>query len=113
MHDSGKRLIAGMHAAIAALADAGNDLIVDDVYWEDEEASYRRHLADHDFYFIALHVPLAAAEERERNRGDRDLGLARWQFPRVHAGCRYDLELDSTTKSPGSLAKTICERFSL
>ncbi|MFZ3005690.1 MAG: hypothetical protein WA047_05905, partial [Phenylobacterium sp.] len=36
--------------------------------------------------FVGLLAPLEVLEAREVARGDRQIGLARWQFDRVHAG---------------------------
>ena len=52
-------------------------------------------------------------EERERQRGDRDLGLARWQYDKVHGGMTYDLELDTSTGAPDVLADQIKQHFGL
>jgi chloramphenicol 3-O phosphotransferase len=39
----------GMRRAVAAMADAGNDLVVDDVFWDNELSDYRILLAAHQF----------------------------------------------------------------
>jgi chloramphenicol 3-O phosphotransferase len=43
-----------------------------------------------------LHV----LERRERERGDREIGLARWQFERIHFGGDYDLTIDASAATP-------------
>ena len=104
----------GMRGAVAALAEAGADVIVDEVLWDPEAlADYRRRLARYDFHIIGLFAPLAVIEQRERQRGDRDLGLARWQYDKVHAGMTYDLDLDASTATPNQLAAEIKRRFQL
>ena len=45
--------------------------------------------------------------------GDRTLGLARWQYDKVHAGMVYDLELDTSTATPDELAERIKLTFGL
>jgi chloramphenicol 3-O phosphotransferase len=107
------RLMRGMRRAIAALAAAGNDLIVDDVWWEDEQADYRALLGGFDLRFVAIHAPLEELEARERERGDRVIGLARWQFGRVHKGVEYDLEIDTEGATPQECAEAIKETFRL
>ena len=52
-------------------------------------------------------------EAREQARGDRALGLARWQHERVHLGLDYDLEIDTATASPLDCARRIKAAFSL
>ncbi|KIC73247.1 hypothetical protein DB44_BI00130 [Candidatus Protochlamydia amoebophila] len=34
-------------------------------------------------------------EQREKDRGNRVLGSARWQFHKVHADATYDLEIET------------------
>lgn len=109
----GARLLDGMRHAIAALAASGNDLIVDDVMLEDEPAEYRRLLAPYQVYWVGVMAPLEIIEARERARGDRLIGLARWQFDRVHKGRRYDLEIDTSHVSAAEAAAVIKERFGL
>jgi chloramphenicol 3-O phosphotransferase len=52
-------------------------------------------------------------EARERARGDRLIGLARWQLDRVHVGVAYDLEIDTTAASPLECARMIKAAFDL
>src|SRR5580698_2476392 len=84
------RLMSGMRQAVAAMAADGLDLVVDDVFWGDELAEYRRLLAGCDFHAVRLFAPLAVLERREQARGDRALGLARWQHDRIPGGPDYD-----------------------
>jgi chloramphenicol 3-O phosphotransferase len=56
---------------------------------------------------VGVFAPLAVLEERERLRKDRILGLARWQFDRVHQGIDYDLAVDTSVESPESCAVRI------
>jgi chloramphenicol 3-O phosphotransferase len=103
-----------LRAAVAAMADTGADLVVDEVIWDPAElADYRRRLAGHTFRAVGLVAPLEVIEARERARGDRVLGLARWQHDKVHAGLTYDLELDAATATPEALAGRIRDAFGL
>jgi chloramphenicol 3-O phosphotransferase len=88
---------------------AGNNLIVDEVMiGSDKVREYRALLSGFDVRFIGLFAPLAVLEARERARGDRVLGLARWQFYRVHRDVVYDLEIDASVASPLENAGRIC-----
>jgi chloramphenicol 3-O phosphotransferase len=87
----------GFHRCLPALADAGNNLIVEHIV-ETEEWLHRllnllRHL---DVFFVGLHCPLPELERREQARGDRGIGQARADFFIAHVFCVYDLEIDST-----------------
>jgi chloramphenicol 3-O phosphotransferase len=108
------RTMRGMRHAIAAMAGQGNDLVVDDVMLGRGEAEeYRALLAAFEVRFVGLFAPLDVLEARERARGDRMIGLARWQYDRVHAGVTYDLEIDTTAASPTECARKIKAAFNL
>jgi len=104
-----EQVLRGMRRAVAALAAQGNNLIVDDVMLGPEMEDYRTLLADFDVSLIGVRAPLAVLEERERRRGDRMIGLARWQYDRVHEGRKYDLEIDTSTATPAACALRIKE----
>ena len=107
------RTFRGMRRAIAALADAGNNLIVDDVAVADEIADYRKLLSSHEVTVVGLQASLEILESRERHRGDRHIGLARWQHERIHPDIDYDLTLDTSGISPSECARRICARLGL
>jgi chloramphenicol 3-O phosphotransferase len=109
----GIRLMRGMRRAIAALAAAGNNLIVDDVMLAGERAEYAELLADFAVSWVGVRAPLEVLEARERQRGDRLIGLARWQYDRVHQGMRYDLEVDTNSATLMECARLIKDRFGL
>jgi chloramphenicol 3-O phosphotransferase len=107
---SGDSLISGFHHCIRALSLAGHHEIVDHVL----EYPYRLEecvdlLMDHPVVFVGVRCPLDELERRERKRGDRQIGLARWQFDRVHAHEIYDLEVDTSVKNPEECAIQIKE----
>ena len=95
------------------MAAQGNDLIVDDVFWNGEDREYRRLLQGHRLHFVGLFAPLEVIEAREQARGDRTPGLARWQHPRVHQGVDYDVTIDMTSTTPGDAAAIIRNALAL
>jgi len=108
------RVLAAMRQMVADLAARGGNVLVDDVMLgEGDEADYRALLAPFNVKLIGLHASLAVIEARERQRGDRDIGLARWQIERVHRGRSYDLEIDTNTMSANDAARLICRAFDL
>lgn len=111
----GAKLISGMRRAVAALADSGLDLIIDDVWLNEgaEQADYIRLLSTHQVFFVGVSAPLAILEQREIARGDRDIGQARWQQGRVHVGATYDLEIDTGELTPEQAARSIRDAFRL
>lgn len=108
-----KRALEGMRYAIAAMADRGNHMIVDDVFFDSEDTEYRQLLGQFDFRLIGLFAPLDVVRNRELVRGDREIGLAQGQFERVHKGRTYDLEVDTSQAPPDAIARSICEAFGL
>jgi len=124
--DGGKPIIAirtgpilesamrGMRHAVAAMAGQGNNLIVDEVMIEARVArEYRALLRSFDLHLVGLFAPLDMLEARERARGDREVGLARWQYGRVHRDIAYDLEVDTAAAAPAECARLIRDAFGL
>ncbi|MEZ2131472.1 MULTISPECIES: chloramphenicol phosphotransferase CPT family protein [unclassified Sinorhizobium] len=109
----GEQVLRGMRHAIVAMARQGNNLIVDDVLCDGEMLEYRALLSDFDFHAVGVFASLDVLEERERRRGDRLPGLARWQFDRVHRDINYDLEIETDLATPHECAVLIKEKFLL
>lgn len=108
------RAMRGMRHAVAAMAAQGNNLIVDNVMIRDgQDREYRALLSGFNVRLVGLFAPLDVLEARERQRGDREIGLARWQYERVHRGKSYDLEIDTTATTPLENAQRICDAFGL
>jgi len=80
---------------------------------EDEWADYVACLSGFDVKLVGVFAPLEMLEARERERGDRLIGLARWQFGRVHRDKRYDLEIDTDLMTPVDCAGVIKDKFRL
>jgi chloramphenicol 3-O phosphotransferase len=79
-------VVSGLHRSVAALAQAGNSVLVDHLLQDDgslEECV--ENWVGLDVLFVGVKCPLEVAEERERKRGNRTIGTARSQFERVHA----------------------------
>ncbi|WBY18009.1 zeta toxin family protein (plasmid) [Erythrobacteraceae bacterium WH01K] len=108
-----ERALAGMRSAVASMAECGNNMVIDDVFLADEDVHYRRLLSRFEYRLVGLFAPLEIVQERERVRGDRDIGLAKGQYERVHTGRIYDLKMDTSQASPDQIALEICEAFSL
>jgi chloramphenicol 3-O phosphotransferase len=109
----GEKTLRGMRHAVAAMAGQGNNLIVDDVLCNGEISDYVALLSAFDLRLVGVMAPLEVLEAREAQRADRLPGLARWQHARVHAGMRYDLEVDTSALSPLECARRIQQRFQL
>jgi chloramphenicol 3-O phosphotransferase len=108
----GRRLLAGMFRSFAALAEAGNHLIIDHVVLDREGLrDLVAVLSPFRVLCVGVHCPLEVALQREQQRGDRALGMVRHQHGVVHAHAIYDLEIDSSTCTPSEAAMRIKERL--
>ncbi|MDO9414731.1 chloramphenicol phosphotransferase CPT family protein [Pararhizobium sp.] len=91
-----RRFFDGFHRSIAAFAAAGNDLIVEHIVeeqsWADDLTTL---LSGVDVFWIGVHAPIEEIERRERERGNRQIGEARFHL-KTHGFCRYDLEVDTS-----------------
>ena len=87
----------GFHRSIAALAGAGNDLIVEHIV---ETGPWMARLVDllapFDVFFVGVRCPLHELERRERERGDRRAGSAREDDASTHTFGEYDFEVETT-----------------
>ena len=109
----GNKVMNGMRHAIAALAHQGNNLIIDEVIIGNEMEEYTQLLSPFQVFHVGVFADLEAIEERERKRKDRRIGLARWQYNRVHQKKTYDLEVNTTSLSPMDCAELIKRTFNL
>jgi chloramphenicol 3-O phosphotransferase len=108
------RAFRGMRHAIAAMAAEGNNLIVDEVLaGSGRAAEYAEVLSPFEVFWVGVFASLDILEMRERRRGDRMIGLARWQYDRVHKDIAYDLEVDTSSASPMECAILIKQKFRL
>jgi len=57
--------------------------------------------------WVGIRCNPAVAAARELQRPDRIPGMARKQVHSVHAGTRYDVEVDTTESSPDACARVI------
>ncbi|MFE5476404.1 chloramphenicol phosphotransferase CPT family protein [Nocardia sp. NPDC056541] len=93
-----RRTRAGFHRAVAAMASAGNDIVMDHVLsepWRLRDCLTVMHGID--VVFVGVHCSLDELQRREQQRGDRRVGTAADQIHSVHAHRTYDLELDTST----------------
>lgn len=92
-------MASAYHAAVAALAAGGVNLIVDHVL---QDPAWLREcverLAGGPVLFVGVRCPLEELERREAGR-DREPGTARYQYDRVHAHGLYDVEVDTSIDS--------------
>jgi chloramphenicol 3-O phosphotransferase len=101
-----------LFSTVAVLAEQGHHVVVDTVLLNHQDLQACVHtLHGHYTLLVGLCCSLAETEQRERKRGDRAVGLARWQFPLVHAHALYDLEVDTSSLTPQECAVKIRARL--
>ncbi len=108
---SGALLLAEMRDLVARLAAGGMNLIVDEVGEAEAIADYRMRLRGAQILVVKVDAPLAIIEQRERERGDRLIGLARAQAGFLHRGIDYDMAVDTGAAAPHVLAQDILTRL--
>ena len=104
----GLEMIKASHAYWAACAGAGLDQVIDDVWLvPDQPAGLQDALLAADTLWVGVHCPLAIAEQRERERGNRIVGTVRGQKALVHTFRNYDVEVDTSVATPRQCAEAI------
>lgn len=108
------RFFAGFHACVAALAGAGNDLLVEHVIeFPEWRAELGELLVPFDVFLVGVHCSIGELERRERERGDRRIGEGREhvEVDRIHEFGAYDLEVDTTARDPAAVAADVIRHW--
>jgi chloramphenicol 3-O phosphotransferase len=101
-------MIRASHAYWAACAAAGLDQVIDDVWLvPDQPAGLQGALLAAKTLWVGVHCPLAIAEQREEERGDRTVGTVRGQRDLVHTFRTYDVDVDTSAATPQECARAI------
>lgn len=105
----GRRAFQGYFGMVAALADAGTNVIADaflDEAWMIPSAV--ASLGERRAFLVGLRCDLEELERRERERGDRFPGIAHAFAESVHQHVPfYDIEIDTGSSSVEESARTI------
>jgi chloramphenicol 3-O phosphotransferase len=107
LRDERARFFDGFHRSIVSFAEAGNDMLVEHIVEERSWAQQLQELFAHlDTFWVGVHAPLMEIERRERERGDRTIGEARYHL-KTHDQCQYDIEVDTTLPNDSVVASII------
>jgi chloramphenicol 3-O phosphotransferase len=107
-----QRTVLGFHRAVAGMAAAGNDVVVDHILGERWRLEDCVTVFDGlPVLFVGVRCSLPELERRERERGNRTIGRAAVQFPLVHQHGKYDVEVDSEHNTPAECAALIRDRL--
>jgi chloramphenicol 3-O phosphotransferase len=102
------RMLDGMYRAAAATAEAGNDVMFDDVIYDpDVRVLAARALKGRPAWLVGLRCDVDVAVARELARGDRAPGGAALFAETVHSPPVYDLEIDTGELSPAESVQRI------
>jgi len=100
-------------AGVAAMAQVGARIIVDDVFLGGaaSQQRWRQALGTLPVAWVGVRCDGAVAEAREIARGDRPAGMAASQAEAVHQGVSYDFEVDTTRTEALDCARAIAARL--
>lgn len=97
MHDLRQPFFDGFHRCVPALAEAGNNLLVEHIVETEEWLLRLLRLIGHlDVFTVRVRCPLPELERRERARGDRRIGEAREDYESAREFGIHDIDVDST-----------------
>ncbi|MES2463368.1 MAG: AAA family ATPase [Armatimonadota bacterium] len=105
--------LSGFHQAITGIAASGNNLIVDTGFLDKAWLVELVHLlTPYRVFFVAVYCSLDELKRRERQRGDRPEGYTQSQIDRVYHHGFYDMEIDTSTRTPEACALLLKEALS-
>ncbi|MFE6857657.1 chloramphenicol phosphotransferase CPT family protein [Nocardia sp. NPDC057668] len=95
-----RRTRAGYHRAVAAMALAGNDIVMDHVFSEPWRLlDCLEVMTGIDVVFVGVHCAPGELARREKHRGDRAVGTAVAQLAATHGHGIYDCETDTSAST--------------
>ena len=101
-------IVRAYYACVRQLLELGHDLIIDNAVTAPYHAEHlMAAIAGHRTIMVGLDCPVDVLAERERIRGDRRVGMAALQHPRIHSLLRYDLVIDTSRVSAQDAAREI------
>ena len=102
--------LSRFHRMVSASTKVHDVVIVDHVFqnpaWRDD---FFYHVDREDTLYVQVYCPLAVLECREKERGDRDPGMAREQFSELYGFTGYDLQIDTSEVTSARGARLILD----
>ncbi|MFJ1969552.1 chloramphenicol phosphotransferase CPT [Streptomyces sp. NPDC087903] len=107
-----RELEAAWMAGIAAMAEAGARIVVDDVFLGGaaSQRRWQKALGGLGVLWVGVRCDSEVAAGREIGRGDRPRGMAAAQAETAHRGVVYDLEVDTTHTESLECARAVAAR---
>lgn len=102
-------------AGLRAMVQAGTNVILDDVFLGGSVSQNRLRTGFSGLHvlWVGVRCEPGVAVAREARREDRIVGMAESQARVVHEGVVYDVEVDTTDKSPVASARLVLEAVGL
>tara|TARA_Y100000034_G_C6861889_1_gene392383 strand:- start:326 stop:817 length:492 start_codon:yes stop_codon:yes gene_type:complete len=94
-----------------SLAENGHNLIMDITLMPDSVIGLMNALKGHYVFSVGVHCDLEILKKRERQRGDRKIGLAESQYETIHDGVNYDFEINTSKLDAKTVATSIVTAF--
>ena len=107
--DYGEEVLKVMRRTVSQLARAGCSIVVDDILFEKKYLlHYAKVLEPNTSWLVAVKCDIDIVRARETKRAGRFPGTADSHFDSIHDhGVEYDIEVNTSKKSPADLAKQI------
>ncbi|SEN22457.1 chloramphenicol 3-O phosphotransferase [Mesobacillus persicus] len=101
------------HRTIRMFSDSGINVVVDQILHNDETLQdCLTALKGYPVFFVGVHCSQDELERREKERGDRYLGLATTQLKYVHQQKEpYDIEVNTSMESLEACADQIVKKY--
>jgi chloramphenicol 3-O phosphotransferase len=105
-------LLSAFHRSIPLIGECGRAMIIDHVVeredWMNEIVMNREGFTT---YCVKVHCSVEELERRETKRGNRKVGLAKWQSQFIHNFIEYDFKIDTENESTEESVKRLKELF--
>lgn len=101
------------HRTIRMFSDSGINLVVDQILHNDETLQdCLTALKGYPVFFVGVHCVQDELKRREKERGDRTLGLSKVQLKYVHQQNEpYDMEVNTSMDSLETCADQIVKKY--
>jgi len=109
--------LTAMHHTIKLFSDRGLNVIADHVLLETPEEKFTTPeivmlLNKYPVMFVRVDCDLQELERRERERGDRQIGQAKWQLGHMHSHDTYDLRINTFKQNTDECVRQIIDLLS-
>lgn len=96
-----------------AAVQAGNNVIIDLVCPKTPMNKLTQCFNKQSLFMVAVKADIESLAQREKERGDREIGLAESQIKSTHEGIHYDYTLDTSNLTPSQSAKAIIKALQI